>query len=82
MDREEIIQLIQTILSDHGVPRRIKLTLEESLAVLNGSYSHTEKISHIIAALDDASSNPNLSIDARANIWNIVSALEGEVAKS
>ena len=81
LKREDIVELIQGMLSDHGVPRKIRDTLEESLSILNASCSASEKIARIISALDDASSNPNLSIHARTHIWNIVSALEIEARR-
>lgn len=76
-----MVDLVQSILSDHGVPRKIKTSLEETLSVLNGELSHTEKIAHVISVLDDASANPNLSMTARTHIWNIVSNLEGQMVR-
>lgn len=81
MERNELIDLIAGIIADRGVPRKIKDTLEESLHLLNGTNSQEEKIAHVIYVLDDASSNPNLSMNARTHIWNIVSALEREMIK-
>jgi len=79
MKKNELIELIQGIIEDRGVPRRIKTTLEDSLVHLNNSYFKQEKIADIISVLDDASSSPNLSLNARTHIWNIVSALEMEM---
>ncbi|MBL7160346.1 MAG: UPF0147 family protein [Candidatus Aenigmarchaeota archaeon] len=81
MEKSGVIALIEGLIEDRGVPQRIKSTLEESLEMLNSGSSPNEKISHIISVLDDASSNPNLSMGARTHIWNIVSSLEGEMAK-
>lgn len=81
MKKNELVELIEGIISDVGVPRRIKTSLEESLLLLNGSALQQEKIAHLISILDDASSNPNLSMNARTYIWNIVSALETEMIR-
>jgi len=81
MEKDELVELVQGIINDRGVPRKIKTTLEESLLILNGCQPDQEKLSQIVSTLDDASSNPNLSMNARTHIWNIVSALEQEMAK-
>jgi uncharacterized protein (UPF0147 family) len=76
VENVELIELLQGIIEDRGVPRNIKSSLEESICILNGECSKEEKIAHIVSILDDASSNPNLSMHTRTNIWNIVSFLE------
>lgn len=81
MNRDEVSELIQGIIMDHGVPQSIRTTLEESLSLLNSMQEDQEKICHLISVLDDASENPNLSMNARTHIWSIVSALEGEMCK-
>ena len=78
METTEIKTLIQNIIADRGVPRRIKDSLEESLGMLGTGKEPQENIAQLITVLDDASSNPNLSMNARTHIWNIVSALEQE----
>ena len=79
MEREDIIALVKGIISDSGVPRRVKEELEESLLSLNASMDESARLSSILSILDEASSNPNLSMGARTHIWNIVSALELEM---
>lgn len=76
MRKEDLVTLVEGILTDHGVPRRIKDELEQSL-----QSQAEDKLSQIISILDDASSNPNLSMGARTHIWSIVSTLEGEISK-
>ena len=71
----EINDLIK-ILENRGVPRNIKLSLEDSINTINNLESEDEKISCIISVLDDASNDPNLSSYARTQIWNMVSVLE------
>jgi len=76
MDSQEIFNLLQEIMEDRGVPRNIKVSLEESVNILNGNGSEDEKIASIISILDDASGDPNLSFHARTKIWSMVSILE------
>ena len=72
----EINDLIREIMENRGVPRNIKLSLEDSINTINDLESEDEKISCIISVLDDASNDPNLSSYARTQIWNMVSVLE------
>ena len=72
----EINDLIKEIMENRGVPRNIKLSLEDSINTINNLESEDEKISCIISVLDDASNDPNLSSYARTQIWNMVSVLE------
>jgi uncharacterized protein (UPF0147 family) len=73
----EIAVLLEDILGDHGVPRNIKNSINESLMILNGKASSEEKVASVVSILDEASNDPNLSMHTRTYIWNIVSVLEG-----
>jgi len=73
----EIISMLDNIIKDRGVPKNIRSSLEESIDILNGPKSITEKISFIISILDDASTDTNVSAYTRINMWNLMSALEG-----
>jgi len=77
MDRKMVTGLIQEILSDRGVPRNIKNSLEESVGILGTKASDNEKLSQIISILDEAANDPNMSMAARTLIWNTVSMIEG-----
>ena len=72
----QISELIREIMENRGVPRNIKLSLEDSINTINNLESEDEKISCIISVLDDASNDPNLTSFARTQIWNMVSVLE------
>jgi uncharacterized protein (UPF0147 family) len=74
---EQISILLEEILGDKGVPRNIKNSIDESLSIMNGTSSNEEKVASVISILDDASSDPNLSMHTRTHIWSVVSALEG-----
>lgn len=73
---DQINGLIREIMDDRGVPRNIKASLEESISILGGSDSEEEKVASIISILDDASGDPNISMQTRTKIWNMVSVLE------
>ena len=76
MRKKEIIDMLQGIVMDRGVPRNVKTSIEESLDMLNGTGSDGEKLAYLVSVLDDASSDPNMSSHARTMIWSAVSFLE------
>jgi uncharacterized protein (UPF0147 family) len=76
MDKQTVLDLIQEILGDRGVPRNIKESLQTSMNVFERPSSDNEKISELISVLDEAANDPNLSMSARTMIWNTVSVIE------
>jgi len=78
MNKKTILELLRQIIQDRGVPRNIRTALEDSLRILETGGPKEEKLSYIISALDEISSDPNLSVSARTKIWSVVSALEKE----
>lgn len=80
MGINEIIEMLQKITTDRGVPRNIKGSIEESIRMLQDNSNSTEKLSSIISILDEASNDPNISIPARTHIWNVVLMLETAVS--
>ena len=73
----EIMNLLEEIVEDRGVPRNIKTLIEESIQLLLGNEGEMdEKLAHITSILDDASGDPNISPHTRTKIWNVVSFLE------
>lgn len=77
MKKKQIIDMLQGIARDRGVPKNVKTSIEESLDILNGNGSDEEKIAYIISVLDEASNDPNISAHARTMVWSAVSFLEG-----
>ena len=75
-DKKAITKLLEQISTDRGVPRNVKLSIEQSIAILGGKSSGEEKLSYIISLLDETSNDPNIPLHTRTNIWNIVSVLE------
>ena len=80
MDKDGIINLLQQIVTDRGVPKNIKLSIEESIKLLQDGREENERISSVISILDEASNDPNISIPARTHIWNVVSILENFIS--
>lgn len=76
MDTAEVRTLIQGLVSERGIPRRIRDQLEASLGMLDDDSSPEEKASHILSILDEAANDPNVSPAARTKIWSLASVLE------
>lgn len=74
---KQALELLEKILNDRGVPRNIKKSIEESIdGMKDPEESDTVKLSTLISILDEASSDPNISVYARTKMWNVVSKLE------
>ena len=76
MKKKQIMDMLQGIMKDRGVPKNIKTSIEESLGILNGNKPEGEKLSYIISVLDEASNDPNISVHARTMVWSTISFLE------
>lgn len=79
MDKiQKALDLLQDIMNDRGVPRNVKSSLEKSIDSMKSDKEESEsvKISTVISILDDASNDPNISLQARTKIWDVVSKLE------
>ncbi|MBN2101487.1 MAG: UPF0147 family protein [Candidatus Aenigmarchaeota archaeon] len=78
MKAGEIKSLLEDVLQDHGMPRNVRLSLENSISSLEKDDDEdvSVKVASIISALDEASGDPNISSYARTRIWNLVSQLE------
>ena len=76
MESKQIVEMLEEIMNDRGVPRNIKGSIEDSIGILNGNGPEEEKIAHVTSILDDASTDPNVSSHTRTRIWNVVSILE------
>jgi len=76
MESKDIVAILEEIMNDRGVPRNIKVFIEDSITILNGTRPEEEKLAHVTSILDDASTDPNVSSHTRTRIWNVVSMLE------
>lgn len=74
--KEDVSSLLEEVMNDRGVPRNIKTSIENSIKILDEKETEDVKLATIIAVLDEAANDPNLSFYARTKIWNIVSTLE------
>jgi uncharacterized protein (UPF0147 family) len=76
---EDIIQLIKQVAQDRTVPRNIRSKCEEAIAALQSEKDAVPiRINTAISILDEISSDVNLPMYARTQIWNIASLLEAK----
>ena len=77
MNTESICKLMEEINNDKAVPRNIRTAIQQAKDDLsNEKIEETIRISSVISILDDVSSDPNIPMYTRTQIWNIVSMLE------
>lgn len=80
MNNEEIFsnctEILTQIVNDTSVPRNIRKAAEDSTNLLAKDEEPTIKASTVISILDDISNDPNIPVQARILIWNILSELE------
>ncbi len=73
---EEVISLLEGVLTDRGVPRNVKENIEEGLTTLKKPNANSVQIAEATSILDDVSNDPNLSVYGRTVLWNAISKLE------
>lgn len=74
---QQVIVILDMIITDRTVPRNIKKAAEDSkIALSNNSSSEELKISTAIHLLDEITNDPNMPLYTRTQIWNVVSMLE------
>jgi uncharacterized protein (UPF0147 family) len=73
---ENVINLLENMMSDRGVPKNVKESVEEGLAMLRKSDAGGVQIAEAASILDEVSNDPNLSVYGRTVLWDAISKLE------
>ncbi len=69
--------MLLTIINDTGVPRNIRRAATEALNQLrNEKLSPGVRAANAISILDSISQDPNMPINTRTKIWQIIAILE------
>ncbi len=69
--------MLMTIINDTGVPRNIRRAATEALNQLrNDKLSPGVRAANAISILDGISQDPNMPINTRTKIWQIIAILE------
>jgi len=73
---DETIEIIDEIVKDRTVPRNIRETLKEIKDCFNSEEDIAIKKDKAIHMLDMITSDSNMPVYTRTQIWNLVSLLE------
>ena len=74
---ETVIEELNLIITEDGVPRNVKAKMEQAIEVLKEEgVEDSLKANKALQELDDLSQDPNIPSYLRPQIWNIVSQLE------
>ncbi len=72
-----VINLLNQLLEDKGVPKNIKEGIENALKSLKDeSRDLAVRIDAAIQYLEDVSDDPNIPMYTRTQIWNVITLLE------
>ncbi len=73
----EIIQLMDDIIQDPGVPRNVRSAVSDAKElVLREDGDRVVNVTQAIYILDDAANDVNIPIHIRTQLWSLISALE------
>ena len=74
--RQEVVELLASIINDRGVPKNVKSSVEEAMKILKNPQANNVKIAEAVSILDEIGTDPNLSVYTRTLLWDAVSKLE------
>ncbi len=75
-EMQQLLELMQEILDDRGVPRNIRITVEEAMQKINPKKPKVEEFSTAIYMLSDISNDINMPSHTRTDIWEAISKME------
>ncbi|UCD03168.1 MAG: UPF0147 family protein [Candidatus Aenigmatarchaeota archaeon] len=73
---QAVIDLLESVLNDRGVPKNVKESVEEGLTILKRNDVSGVQIAEAASILDEVSNDPNLSVYGRTVLWDAISKLE------
>ncbi len=73
---ESVVEMMDAILEDTGVPRNIRNVIGEAKAKVVESEDKNIAVVEAVYALDDISNDINMPAHTRTEIWSIISELE------
>jgi len=73
---EEITSALENLKNDEGVPKNIKLRIENIIAALQENIEISSKVGKSLQILDEISDDMNIPPFIRTQIWNVSSMLE------
>ena len=73
---ESIEPLLNELKDDAAVPKNVKLKIDKVIGILRKNSETTIKVSKALNELEEVADDVNLESYTRAQVWNVISALE------
>lgn len=73
---ESIEPVLKELKEDATVPKNVKLKIEKVIEILKKNSEATIKASKALNELEEVADDVNLESYTRAQVWNVISALE------
>jgi len=73
---QDLIALMQDVLSDHSGPRNIRSIVEAAEKKVSAKKLKIEDLSTAVYMMDDISKDLNIPSHTRTDIWEIISKME------
>ncbi len=73
---DDVINLLESVLNDRGVPKNVKESVEEGLVMLRKPEAGSVQLAEAASILDEVSNDPNLTVYGRTVLWDAISKLE------
>ena len=73
---ESIEPALKELKEDATVPKNVKLKIEKAIGILRKNSEITIKVSKALNELEEVADDVNLESYTRAQVWNVISALE------
>lgn len=73
---ESIEPVLEELKGDATVPKNVKLKIEKVIGILRKNSETTIKVSKALNELEEVADDVNLESYTRAQVWNVISALE------
>jgi hypothetical protein len=73
---QDIKDLIDMLLGDVMIPKNVKNILQNIGGIVEKESKNTVKLSEAIYGLQDISEDPNLPLNAKSDVWQLLNKLE------
>ena len=73
---QDVKDLIEMLLGDVMIPKNVKNILQNIGNIVERESKNTVKLSEAIYGLQDISEDPNLPLNAKSDVWQLLNKLE------
>jgi len=73
---QDVKDLIEILLGDVMIPKNVKNILQNIGAIIEHDSKDVVKLSEAIYGLQDISEDPNLPLNAKSDVWQLLNKLE------